>query len=230
MLPNFVKSLESATGKYIAICDGDDYWIDPYKLQKQIDFLEKNPDYSSCYTNSLVREEETGKEMIAKNQIWDTADSAALLLHDDFNKDNIPLSPGHISGFVFRNNLINPYPKWFLSCNNVTDFPLYMMISKYGKAKFINEITSVYRTHKKSISTAEYSVKDFHCTRIFMYKNVDAYLDKKYHKQIRLLVSKHFLSLSKFYFKRKNFTQFLRNFLHALFNDYHAVIKSHTNQ
>src|SRR6202000_1218415 len=46
-------------GKYIALCDGDDYWIDPLKLQKQIDFLEANPDYAICFHR--VYELEEGK-------------------------------------------------------------------------------------------------------------------------------------------------------------------------
>ena len=41
-------------GKYIAICEGDDYWIDPNKLQMQVDFLEANPDYGMCYTRTSV--------------------------------------------------------------------------------------------------------------------------------------------------------------------------------
>ena len=44
----------SAKGKYIAVCEGDDYWTDEYKLQKQINFLESNPDYSMCFHNAMV--------------------------------------------------------------------------------------------------------------------------------------------------------------------------------
>jgi len=57
-----------AKGKYIAICEGDDYWIDPYKLQKQVDFLENNPDYGLCYTKAFVYYQ--SRQEMAKNKIW----------------------------------------------------------------------------------------------------------------------------------------------------------------
>ena len=196
MLPNFIQSLKEAKGKYIAVCDGDDYWIDANKLQKQLDFLEKNPDFSTCYTNTILVDENSQTLNVAKHNIWDVAETKDLLLHDDFMEgDNIHLSPGHISGFVFRNFLIKSFPAWFYKCDNVTDFPLYMMLSKYGKAKFINENMSAYRIHAKNVSTLEFEKYRHHRGRIFMYRKVNAFLGYKHRKWINNAICKHCLEL-----------------------------------
>lgn len=197
-MPNFIRSLKESKGKYIALCDGDDYWIDTKKLQKQFDFMEAHPDFSECFTNSYVLDVKTGNKKIAKTHIWDVADTEGLLAHRD--DDNVQMSPGHTSTFFYRNQYLQEYPEWMYG-DVMTDFPLYMLMSRYGKAKFINEITSVYRHRPDGVSSISFCGKRASLRRINVYENVNRDFRYKYWKIINPIIADYYFGLGKRQFK-----------------------------
>lgn len=137
---NMLKNIESARGRYIALCEGDDYWTDEYKLQKQIDFLESNSDYSLCATNTMIFEEKTKKKRIHPipfNKEFFTGFD--LLTTFNFIKT---------VSVVFKNKDIRyEGDKWDII--PFGDLYLWLISSEKGKIKILNDITCEYRVHSK---------------------------------------------------------------------------------
>lgn len=137
LISNFIKTAFYLTGKYIAICDGDDYWIDQNKLQKQVDFLENNHDYSIVYAKS-AKLYKNGKFKIPETQ----------------NNQNQPrnftdlLKGNFISSVtvLFKNNIKGGNIPLWISELPYGDWPLYLQAtSNGGKIYFIDEVVAVYR-------------------------------------------------------------------------------------
>ncbi len=72
IMKNFASALAETTGEYIAFCDGDDYWIDPYKLQKQVDYMDAHPECGLCYTNVIRKGENEVNLPITKPASYDS--------------------------------------------------------------------------------------------------------------------------------------------------------------
>jgi len=128
---------KECNAKYIALLDGDDYWTDPYKLQKQIDFLEANPDYSICFHR--VYELEEGKEPALSN--LNRSESPQTYTIEDLAKGSCMM---HTPSVVFRNNITNRLPDWF-SQSPAGDYTMHMLNAAYGKIYYMPEPMAVYR-------------------------------------------------------------------------------------
>lgn len=141
-------------GKYIALCEGDDYWTDPFKLQKQVDFLEAHPEYGMCYTNFDLKNEDTGKYTIK------AFDTLPQIFQKEFNSvEEFILRKGYVCppSWLFRKELM---PKTTFGSLDGT-FVYFTQFLVNTKVKYLSDSTAVYRILKESASHTSNSQKAY---------------------------------------------------------------------
>ena len=136
------KALSLATGKYIAVLDSDDFWLDKNKLQKQYDFLEANLDYVLIGSNIKIIDE---KGNFIKETSFATED---IDIRKKILKDNqIPHS-----SVLIRTDTLNKVGGYNNKLSCVEDFDLFLKLGKIGKFKNLTEITTAYTRHSQGTS------------------------------------------------------------------------------
>lgn len=206
--PYIEHLIPKAEGKYLAICEGDDYWTDPYKLQKQVDFLENNPTYSMCFHSVTIVDE-----------IKNTSYSKEVDNSKEFPSSQILLANMlHTVSFVLRkDDLINSK---FLADNKTFggDRLIVLIMSELGKLYFMKDNMAVYRIHSGGISNmirTEHIVK---YNRMFVGQYL--YVKKTFKEQKTAATIKmvdHLMTISKHYYKNRN----LKFLLYSGFAAYH---------
>lgn len=152
-IENFYYCLKSCKGKYIAICEGDDYWIDENKLQLQVSLLENNPEYGMCYTKA--RKFIQYKQKYSRKLFGEKVNSFEDLL---LNGNRIPTLTVCMCSSLVKQYMLDIKPEekeWMMG-----DYPLWLYFAKNTNIYFINKVTSVYRlliesaSHTKNINNA----------------------------------------------------------------------------
>lgn len=136
LIQNFMRTLARCDGKYIAICDGDDYWVDPLKIQKQLEILEEQPEVDLVFT---AKENLFPDGSITPDPRPDIAEVTDF---SDLVKENYITSVSS----VFRNRTREwKVPEWILELP-FGDWPLYLWtLVNGGKIVYLPEVTAVYR-------------------------------------------------------------------------------------
>ncbi|MCK8492063.1 glycosyltransferase [Spirosoma sp. RP8] len=182
---NCLETLKLAKGEYWALMDGDDYWIDPLKLQKQADLLDAHSDYSTVFSNTRVIFEDGSPSYLLNGPDM----KPYYTLDDLIGEDEIWFMA--TSSCMYRNN-INEYPAWFRESSS-GDIPRLILKAKLGKIGYIPDVMSVYRKNRGGASYADnYYDESFLRNRIQMYSDINRELDYRYDHLLRRNIARYY--------------------------------------
>ncbi|WP_214759639.1 glycosyltransferase [Exiguobacterium sp. s129] len=214
---------ERACGKYIALCDGDDYWTDPKKLQKQVDYMEAHPDCTLCFhdayveTNGTLHPEWRVIPWMPENKKYASSEPRT------YNAGELQLL-GFIPtmSMLYRNGHTDRLLDW-VGDTPAIDGAIKLHVASQGYAYYMPEVMSVYRYGVVGSVTTMWSKTnraiDIERTEKFIrfLDAFDSYTDKKFHPEIEISrlsfeVSLHRLKRDYKALKASRYDQYLERF------------------
>ena len=147
-LPNFVDVLGRTKGKYLAICEGDDYWTDPKKLQLQADFLDSHSDYALCFHPVRV--------------VFENNEQPSYIFPGKRDQLKFSIEELLANNFIQTNSVMyRRQPDLTVPANIIPDdWYLHVYHAQSGKIGFINKVMSTYRRHKDGMWWGSHSNRE----------------------------------------------------------------------
>ena len=179
MVNNFVDLLSRAQGEYYAFLEGDDYWIDENKLQKQVDFMDAHPEYAACFGKIIIvdQDDKRNEEMEKYSSYWQG--------NGDYTIKDLEYNyklPGQTGSAVYRKGMLDRAHEMALKAgfeeNRFCDIYMVIMALSQGKIYCLDDVISAYRYIVAPDSGTWSSENDS-----YSFKNLMKYLDGLNHME-----------------------------------------------
>jgi glycosyltransferase involved in cell wall biosynthesis len=182
----FAEAFRAISSPYIALLDGDDYWISSHKLQTQVEFLRAHPDCALCFHNALrVYEDEHRLPLVFNSQDQKPFPSVEDLWKWNFIAGCSPM---------LRKDAVGELPEWYEKAL-VGDWPLYILWAEQGKIGYIDEVLGVYRIHQTALWNQSDKLEKLE-RLIAVYEQMNANFNFRYDGIVQPLISKRKAELS----------------------------------
>ena len=182
---NFIDTLHSCRGEYVALLDGDDYWTSSEKLARQVSFLEEHPACTICFHDVAVLLADG--TFCAQNYTSSSQQRFATL--EDLLQTNFIAT----CSAVFRRHSLPRLPDWFASLE-WEDWPLYILLAEQGAIGYLTDVLGVYRLHGGGLWSRLGHAERLEAEIRFL-ETIDAHLNHRHTSRISSSIEERLLLL-----------------------------------
>jgi glycosyltransferase involved in cell wall biosynthesis len=176
------RGIRNASGRYLCLLDGDDYWTSASKLDRQAAWLDEDPTLSACFHNAWV---DRGDGQLEDR--WTPATQAARTAGDEIWMGN----PYATCAGMLRVGALRSLGSWYDDFFPITDWPLYILCTEHGDIGFDDEPVGVYRLHDGGEFSALPTRTRFEMMSSF-YERMDAALSHRSHDRAKAGATRYF--------------------------------------